>query len=316
LNNLKDITLSKKFSNICGYTHDDLEEYFKDYLKRFVENEDICYNDLLDKINYWYDGYSWDGESSLYNPYSTLLLLDEEEFSNYWFETGTPTFLIDSLKIKNGLKPIVEPIIANKNDLNTFDIGNINSTTLMFQSGYLTIKEKKRVYDVLEYVLDIPNFEIKDSLINYLMLAFTNSTTDYLSKLRKEIYHSILKQKPEKLSKSLKEIFNQIPYTLKGNKENFYHSILIVILYLFGIEVQGEVMTFKGRIDLVLKINQQTIITEIKYSHKKTIETMLKEGFKQIKNREYYNKYIKDQAIYLSIAFTKEEIACQFKEKL
>jgi hypothetical protein len=316
LNNLEDITLDEKYANICGYTHDELEDSFKEHIIELGKKESLNYSETLDKINYWYDGYSWDGKNNLYNPQSTLLLFKKKEFNNYWFETGTPTFLIDTLKRENRLQSVVEPVITNKNDLNTFDMNNINSSTLMFQSGYLTIKEKRKTYDIFEYVLDLPNFEVKDSLINYIMLAFTNSTTDYLSKLRKKTYHSILKQNPEELTKTLKEIFNQIPYIIKGNKENFYQSILIVILYLFGIEVQGEVMTHTGRIDLVLKINKQITITEIKYSQKKTIEIMLKEAFNQIKDQEYYNKYLKDKPRYLSIVFTKTEIACQFKEKI
>jgi hypothetical protein len=316
LNNLEDITLDEKYANICGYTHKELENSFKKHIIELGKKESLNYNETLDKINYWYDGYSWDGKNNLYNPQSTLLLLKKREFDNYWFKTGTPTFMIQLLKKENNLQPIIEPITVKNFDIEDFDIEAMDSTSLLFQSGYLTIKEKKYDSDSIDYILDIPNFKVKDSLINYLMMAFTNLKGRQLLLLSKEVKTHILNRNSEGLTKSLKEIFNQIPYTIKGNKESFYHSIFLVILYLFGIESQGEVITYKGRIDIVLKINKQIIITEIKYSTKKTIETMLKEGFNQIKDKEYYNKYIRDNPIYLSMAFTKTGIACQFKEKL
>jgi hypothetical protein len=316
LNNLEDITLDEKYANICGYTHKELEYFFKEHIIELGKKESLNYSETLDKINYWYDGYSWDGKDNLYNPQSTLLLFKKREFNNYWFKTGTPTFMIQLLKKENNLQPIIEPITVKDFGIEDFDIEAMDSTSLLFQSGYLTIKEKKYDSDSVDYILDIPNFEVKYSLINYLMMAFTNLKGRQLLLLSKEINAHILNRNSKGLTKSLKEIFNQIPYTIKGNKESFYHSIFLVILYLFGIKSQGEVITYTGRIDILLKINKQIIITEIKYSTKKTIETMLQEGFNQIKDKEYYNKYIRDNPIYLSIAFTKTEIACQFKEKL
>ncbi|WP_067092506.1 ATP-binding protein [Methanobrevibacter curvatus] len=315
LNNLTDITIDPFFSNICGYTHKDLEKHFKEYIKKLAQKESLNYDEVLNKINYWYDGYSWDGENKVYNPYSTLLLFNMKEFSNYWFESGTPTVLMESLKKKNNLKPILQPIIATKNDFSDFDLDNLNIVSLLFQTGYLTIIEKKTVNGTIEYVLDIPNHEVRESLMNKLVTAYTNLREGELIELRNKVYEYILNKDSHRLTEILEEIYNQIPYQLKGDNEGFYHSIFLIILYLFGIEGQGEVQTFAGRIDAVFKIKGQPIITEIKYSKDKSSDGMLNDAFSQIEERKYYNKYKSKNPSYLALAFTNKNIACAFKER-
>jgi hypothetical protein len=124
LNSPDDITFDKDYGGICGYTHEELEDYFKDYIEELAVEESLNYEEILQKINFWYDGYSWDGKIKLYNPFSTLLLFKKREFSNYWFKTGTPTFLMEILKKENNLTPILQPIIAIESDLDAFDIEN------------------------------------------------------------------------------------------------------------------------------------------------------------------------------------------------
>ncbi|KZX12185.1 ATP-binding protein [Methanobrevibacter curvatus] len=313
-NNSDDITLDKKYSGICGYTHIELEEYFKEHIAELGEMESLNMNEVLNKINYWYDGYSWDGKTKVYNPFSILLLFNKMKFSNYWFETGTPTFLIEFLKKKNNLKPILQPILATKNGFSDFNLDNLNIVSLLFQTGYLTIIEKKTVNDAIEYTLDIPNHEVRESLMNKLVTAYTKLHEGELIELRNEVYECILNKDSHKLTEILEEIYKQIPYQLKGDNEGFYHSIFLIILYLFGIEPQGEVQTFAGRIDAVFKIKDQPIITEIKYSKVKSLDKLLNKSFNQIEKKKYYNKYKSKNLIYLALAFTNKDIACGFRE--
>ncbi|MDR3063139.1 MAG: AAA family ATPase, partial [Methanobrevibacter sp.] len=116
LNNLDDITLDKDYATICGYTHSELEDYFKEHIENLANEESLSYKETLDKIEYFYDGYTWDGKTKVYNPFSILLLFNKRKFSNYWFSSGTPTFLIELLKKENNLQPIIEPIPAIEDD--------------------------------------------------------------------------------------------------------------------------------------------------------------------------------------------------------
>ncbi|KZX10065.1 ATP-binding protein [Methanobrevibacter curvatus] len=316
LNSPKDLTLHKDYSTICGYTHRELEEHFKEHIDNLGKEESLNYEETLAKIEHWYDGYSWDGENKVYNPFSTLLLFDEREFSNYWFSSGTPAFLIEVLKKENTLKPIVEPIIATKNDLDTFEIENIHPTTLLFQTGYLTIKEKNKKYGAIEYILDTPNYEVRESLINELIMTYTNLSDDHLKELKKKTYTSILNKDSKGFIDVLESIYHRLSYPLKGDDEKYYHGILLVVLYLLGIESQGEVTTYSGRADIIFKIKDKTIITEIKYSSAKSTKTLIKEAFKQVKEKKYYTRHKDENPIYLALAFSKNDIDCEFREKL
>ncbi|KZX10703.1 putative AAA-ATPase [Methanobrevibacter curvatus] len=212
LNNINDITLHKNYNTICGYTHKELEEYFKEHIENLGKEKSINYNETLEKIESWYDGYSWDGKSKVYNPFSTLLLFDEGKFSNYWFKSGTPTFLVEILKKENNLKPIIEPILATENDLDTFEIENIDPTTLLFQTGYLTIKEKKLNQDNIEYILDIPNYEVRDSLISRLLMTYTNLSDGHLKELKNKTYISILNKDKKEFLEVLENIYHRLSY--------------------------------------------------------------------------------------------------------
>ncbi|KZX12112.1 ATP-binding protein [Methanobrevibacter curvatus] len=316
LNNPKDITLSKNYAKICGYTHRELEDYFKEHIENLANEEPLNYEETIAKIEYWYNGYTWDGKNKVYNPFSTLLLFDECEFSNYWFNSGTPTFLIETLKKENNLQPIIEPIFATKNDLDTFKIENIHPTTLLFQTGYLTIKEKNKKHGSIEYILDIPNYEVRESLINELIMTYTNLSDSHLKELKNKTYTSILNKDSKGFIEVLESIYHRLSYPLKGDDEKYYHGSFLVALYLLGIDSQGEVTTYSGRADTIFKLKDKTIITEIKYSSTKSTKTIIKEAFKQIKEKKYYTRYKDENPIYLALAFSKNDIDCEFREKL
>ncbi|KZX10696.1 ATP-binding protein [Methanobrevibacter curvatus] len=316
LNSPKDITLHKDYSTICGYTYRELEEHFKEHIDNLGKEESFNYEETLAKIEHWYDGYSWDGENKVYNPFSTLLLFDKREFSNYWFSSGTPTFLMEILKKENNLQSIIEPISATEDDLDTFEIENIHPITLLFQTGYLTIKEKNKNYGDIEYTLDIPNYEVRQSLIRRLVMAYTNLSTGNLKELKNKTYISILNKDSKGFIDVLESIYHRLSYPIKGDDEKYYHGIFLVVLYLLGIGSQGEVTTYSGRADTIFKIKDKTIITEIKYSSTKSTKTIIKEAFKQIKEKKYYTRYKDENPIYLALAFSKDEIDCEFKETL
>ncbi|WP_157078686.1 AAA family ATPase, partial [Methanobrevibacter filiformis] len=144
-NNLDDITINPKYANICGYTQKDLEENFKEYIDEISENNDVSPEIILDLIKKWYDGYSWDGKNFLYNPFSILEFFNNGRFNNYWFDTGTPKLLIDLIDKKG----VEEEVLVNKSatfsgTFPSFKLENLDFTTALLQTGYLTIKEEEK----------------------------------------------------------------------------------------------------------------------------------------------------------------------------
>jgi hypothetical protein len=174
LNSLNDITLNNKYASICGYTQEELECNFTEYLDDVAQYFSMSRKELLDAIRTRYNGYSWDGETSVYNPFSTLLFFDNREFDNYWFRTGTPTFLINLLKNRNQIKPVLSPVISDAITFNTYDPLNIAEIPLLFQTGYLTIKQKILVNNEPQYTLDLPNWEVRYAFMNYLLSAYSD----------------------------------------------------------------------------------------------------------------------------------------------
>src|SRR5204863_571758 len=140
----EDISLSGEYNALLGYTHDEIETFLDQHLIATADKMNYSVEHLLDEITVWYDGYKFTKSSSaikMYNPFSVLLCLKKHEFSNYWFETGTPTFLINLLKTRNYPIQDFESIEASEKELKQFDIENINLKTILFQTGYLTIKD-------------------------------------------------------------------------------------------------------------------------------------------------------------------------------
>ncbi|MFZ5367945.1 MAG: AAA family ATPase [Spirochaetota bacterium] len=163
INNLKDITLSKDYGSLCGYTEQELHDYFKEHLAG-VNWEDL---------RRWYNGYNYLGEP-VYNPFDILLFLSEHHtYRNYWFETGTPTFLIKLFQENRYFLPDLEALEVGEELLSIFDINTIDPVTLLFQTGYLTIKQAKQQFGKHYYSLQFPNYEVRTSFNEFLISGYT-----------------------------------------------------------------------------------------------------------------------------------------------
>ncbi|GHT56886.1 hypothetical protein FACS189446_9000 [Bacteroidia bacterium] len=187
LNSPDDITMDRRYASICGYTQEELERDFSEYIDDTAVHVDMSKEDLLAKIREMYDGYTWDGKTSVYNPYSTLSFFRKQEYSNYWFETGTPTFLINRLKKRGLAKTVLEPVIVGSSAFNSYDPDELEDIPLLFQTGYLTIKDQKQVGIELEYTLGVPNLEVRESLMRHLLNAFTTYPMSQMSQLGREM---------------------------------------------------------------------------------------------------------------------------------
>jgi Holliday junction resolvase-like predicted endonuclease len=296
LNMLTDISLNKKFGNICGYTQANVENEFKEHMQ----------GANLEKVKEWYNGYNF-LKDDIYNPFDLLQFIDNDfKFSNYWFETATPTFLIKLIQNYNYFLPKLANLTVGESLLSSFDIENIDLEVILYQSGYLTIDkmiEKRR--GGFEYKLKIPNKEVKQSLNDFIIDFMTNQQTEKY-KFQDDIYDALYDNDLKNFKNSLISIFASIPYNNFTNNniqsyEGFYASVVYVYLQSLGLEIIGEDVTNLGRIDLTVKINNLIYIIEFKVGNE--------EALAQIKEKKYYQKYLNENKdIYLiDINFDKNE---------
>ena len=299
LNNIDDITVDSKYATICGYTQADLEREFKTYLTDCD----------LDEIKKWYNGYSWLGEK-VYNPFDILLFFAKgKEFRNYWFETGTPTFLINLLQNQKYYIPGIEGVRASDEILGSFDIEKIQIETLLFQAGYLTIDKKRKIGVKLEYILKYPNLEVKHSLTDYVL---TQLSQDAITKqtIQGNLYDVLLKNDIKKMKGIFHSFFASIPHDWyrKNNiadYEGYYASIFYSYFASLGLDVTPEDTTNKGKIDMTLKFEGVIYIFEFKVTE---LVKDTNSALQQIKDKKYYEKYSDYKAIYLvGIEFSKED---------
>jgi hypothetical protein len=296
---LNDITIDERYSAMLGYTQEELEKYFEEYL-------DGVDKELMKK---WYNGYKW-GSESVYNPYDVLLFFDKgKKYDSYWFNTGTPSFLVKLLMQKKFYIPDIENFSADEFILSSFDIENIHPVALLFQTGYLTIKEINRYNGGLaEYVLSYPNFEVKYALNNVILKDYTNDVNIGYSRI--SIIKEMQSGKVESLINMMKSVFSGIPYNWYVQNEldkyeGYYSSIFYSAIQSLGIECIAEDVTNRGRIDLTIKTGNYIYIFEFKVIED---DKGSKKAIEQILEKRYFEKYINEnkKIILVGIEFSKE----------
>lgn len=304
LNNLEDITIDKEYGEICGYTHHDLETVFKEHLKGVD----------LEKVKMWYNGYNYFGEK-LYNPFDILLFISKGyEFRNYWWSTGNPSFLIDKLREENYYIPDLDNATISEEGLDAFDVEYIDVLALLWQTGYLTFKDKiTDKFGRINYTLCVPNLEIQFSL-HELFIDYLTNQRHTKRRYEEGLLAALDNMDFERFEQILKSLFSSIPYENYVNNvisryEGYYSSVIYVYLKALGYETIAEDTTNKGRIDLTIKTDSMVVIIEFKVDSKE-------EPIKQIIEKKYYEKYESEgKEIYLiGIKFdSKEKNISEFK---
>ncbi|MBK8453934.1 MAG: ATP-binding protein [Thiofilum sp.] len=296
LNNLTDITLDERYSTICGYTDHDVDTVFAPELVGLDREH----------IREWYNGYNWLGQS-VYNPYDVLQLFSTRKFKNYWFESGTPTFLVDLLLKRKITSLSLVHSLSSEEMLSKFDIDDIEVDALLFQTGYLTIKGIRQAGDRDFYVLTYPNKEIYQSLNEILLSALVKDRkAQSIQTLR--LYDLLLANDFERLRALFQSFFASIPhhwYTHNDiqNYEGYYASVFYSYFASLGLTVIVEDATNLGRIDMTLKFNNQVYLFEFKVIE----NTEAGSALQQLKDRLYADKYRGlNQPIYLmGVEFSK-----------
>jgi len=319
LNQLNDITIHPRYSEICGYTQNDLEFYFKDYISKITELKDIGENYLLNSLKRCYNGYSWDGKNFLYNPFSILNFFDTGKLANYWADTGTPKLLVDILKTTDvDLNILVDKKSEFVGSFPNFELDNIGFATVLLQTGYLTIKkEESEDIKPSRFTTGIPNKEVEESLFSYILATYTNNVPESIEPMTKNMIKCIYAQDSECLQKYFEILLGKISNInygyLKDNIEAYYKVLLISWMQLLGFDIESEVMTLKGRLDALLKTKEFILIIEFKFSETMSLDSMLAEGENQIIEKEYYKPYQDKNIVVLSVALQPKDIKCKFK---
>ena len=286
MNNLKDISLDPRFATICGYTDADIDTVFAPELDGLDRDE----------IRSWYNGYNWRGTARLYNPFDVLLLLDNREFEPYWFETGSPTFLFETLKAKS-LSPMeLENRVVERPLISKFDVNDIEAEALLFQTGYLTITdEQSDGFDTL-YRLDYPNQEVRVSLNRGLLQSLGKTVTEARGQGR-DLCALLEANDFEGFAETLRAYLSSIPYQWHATGdlaryEAWYASLLQMCFRAIGVDVRAEEATSHGGADMVVHTGGQVFILEFKMAATDAdIETKMEEAFTQMRDRGYANRY-------------------------
>ena len=274
--------MDKRYSAICGYTQDELETSFRDYISKWATEDEVDSSTVLKNIKTWYNGFLFSAKGiKVYNPWSTLNYFNTGELKNYWFETGTPTFLIDLIQEERFYLQELDEYPLEIELFSTFEIENLNIVALLFQTGYLTIKRFDQEYQ--EYYLGFPNREVEDSFFKNLLSAEVNNTGSQtiLSKLRIALVNNDL----ELFFDSMDILMSKIDYDLHLKEEKYWQSLFYMILTLLGYKISAEFKTIKGRIDAVIETQSHIYIFEFKTTSSEEI------ALEQIKDREYYKRF-------------------------
>lgn len=260
LNNLKDITLDTRYSALCGYTEADLDAVFAPELPGLDREQ----------IRHWYNGYNWTGES-VYNPFDVLLLFDSRLFRPYWFETGTPTFLVDLLARNQTWLPELGQLQTDADLLSSFDVDHIPAEALMFQAGYLTISDVEFSFNEYRYRLKYPNHEVYQSLANSLLHAWSGPIEHTSKTLRHKLRLGDLLQANDfpGLQTLFTAFYAGIPHQWLDNNpiaqyEGYYASVFYSYFAALGLDIVCEESSNAGRLDMALKFNGQIYLFEFK----------------------------------------------------
>ena len=281
LNNLNDISLDDDYANLVGISQPELEASFEEEISVFALKQEISREAFLEKVKEWYNGYSWNGVDRVYNPFSLLNFFSKRgAFQNYWFSTGTPTWLIGLLR-SQGIYQI-EGQEVSAISLDTFDIERLEVYPILFQTGYLTIRSEE---DGI-YVLDYPNQEVKQSFLQYLLQGYRQGSLGEGLPLVVHLRNALQNNDLAKAMEVMNTVFSSLPYDLWQNEnERFYHALIHLTFTLLGVYVQSEVHTSRGRCDALVQTQRYVYAFEFK------LDKTSSEALAQVKTKGYLTPY-------------------------
>ncbi len=301
LNNINDITFDNDFADVCGITESEMLDYFSEGINDLARRYNIEYSEACKLLKSNYDGYCFAEEGSdIYNPWSLLNAFSKRRMAYYWTMTGLPTIIAESLKrIDADLKRVVNTRCSMQT-LSGMDLLSPNPIALMYQTGYLTIKQYDYLSDMVS--LGIPNREVEQGLFEVLLPYYVKVKRGLVESVVNDLILDILDGNPKEFMKNLDIFLAGIPYDMKMEDENNFHNAMYILLTLIGIKTETEVHTSDGRIDLVIKTDKFIYIIELKFD--KSGES----GIEQIEDKNYAYPYSSDsrQIFLIGANFSSE----------
>jgi hypothetical protein len=301
LNNLNDISMDLTYYNVCGITEEELLSNFPSHIDALANANGISREDCIEKLRHLYDGYHFEENApGVYNPFSVLNTLSKMKFSSYWFETGTPTYLVELLRQYDYQLENLENIETDADVLNSIDPTTTNPIPVIYQSGYLTIKGYDEEFKM--YRLGYPNAEVEEGFIRFLIPYYTSIDRVSAPFQIQQFVKDVRSGECERFVNRLKAFFADTPYELTKSLENHYQNVLYIIFKLLGFYAHAEYHTSYGRIDLLVESKDYRYVMEFK------LDGTAEEALQQIKSKDYALPFSMDQkkTYLIGMNFSKE----------
>lgn len=297
LNNIEDISFIDDYATLCGITEQEMRDNLNEEISELAQKNKLTVEECYDKLRKWYDGYHFSSDLSLpgmYNPFSLINTLKNKTFKDYWFATGTPTFLVSTLKkINYPLDELAKnpPITADL--LGELDSISKNPLPVLFQSGYLTIKDYDEEFE--SYTMGFPNYEVEFGFTKHLVETYNNKENNKSPFLVREFVRDIRNGSTEQWLQRLNAFLADGDYQIAGNEELYFQNVMSVIFKMLGFYVQTERHTSNGRMDIVMQTADYIYIIELK------LDGSAKDALQQIEDKQYAAPFAMDERTIIKI---------------
>ncbi|MCD8296656.1 MAG: ATP-binding protein, partial [Prevotella sp.] len=301
LNNLRDITLDEQYADICGISEKELHTYFKESIKVLADKKKMSYDEACNKLREKYDGYHFAPNTvGMYNPFSLLNAFATNNLGDYWFESGTPSFLVKMLRTQDydlrnlQLERLPAKVLSQVDSLKS------SAIPLLYQSGYLTIKSYDE--DLRLYQLGFPNREVAEGFMQSLLPLYTSGDEAISASFLGRFVENVKAGNAEGFMSNLKAFLDGGKYALAGELEKYFQNTMFLIFRLVGFNVDVEYMTSDGRIDLVIQTKDYIYLMELK------VDESADKALEQIETKDYAKAFATDnRTLYkIGVSFSSE----------
>ena len=284
LNNLDDISLDSDYFNICGIDEQELHCQLDPYVQRLASKNHFSVDEAYEQLKLYYDGYHFTEDTpGMYNPFSLLSALKKRKIGHYWFDTGTPTYLVDMIRKKDYNLEELSQDEVSADVLSSIDLASENPIPVIYQSGYLTIKGYDHEFEI--YKLGFPNKEVKSGFLRYLMPSYMSLSNKDAGFQVNSFVSEIRRGDTDAFMDRLKGFFANTPYELIQNLENHYQNVLFILCTLCGLYTKAEYHTCAGRIDMTIETDRFVYVFEFK------LNRSVREALAQIRDNNYAESF-------------------------